>query len=596
MNRALLVLLLTTMPALYVYAAPQPPDSILLNGKLLVFKGVERNDGNGKPEFAEALAIQDGRIVFVGTSAEARKLAGPKTTVTDLDGRMVMPGIVDGHFHGTRSADCQMGYQGGTVEEVLAKLQACLDSPKQAAYKGTNVRFYATQFFGEAVVPAGRVLTRDDLDKLNTTRPIRLRNADGHKSWLNSRAIENSGIDEKTPVPPGGQIGRDAKGRPNGFFADMELENWGDTVPDTEAARVELVRRTIADANRMGITSVFVPGGGQDQVASWTTVQDEGGLTLRVNLGLSVDDFVHDSSDIAKLRKQVAELDGYRKYAKGLIAVSSVKVYCDGVMEYPAQTAAMLKPYNVNAGSRESPVWKPGTARGPDPACSDAKQGFIELDKAGWQIHVHAIGDRATREALDGFQAARDANGANDLRHTITHLQAIDAADIPRFPALGVIASMSLQWARRDAYSVDYTTGYIDDDVYQRFYPAFELWKAGAIVAGGSDYPVDPLLPMVQIETAVDHTGEAIPGVYSGALSPKEAVPDLLAVVKMHTINPAYEMHMERETGSIEVGKYADLVVLSQNLFAVPNERISETSIVQTILGGKVVYDATTAR
>ncbi len=136
---------------------------------------------------------------------------------------------------------------------------------------------------------------------------------------------------------------------------------------------------------------------------------------------------------------------------------------------------------------------------------------------------------------------------------------------------------MSLQWARRDGYSVDNTEGYIDDALYQRLYPAAELWRAGAIVAGGSDYPVDPLLPMVQIETAIDHTGEAVPGVYPGALSPREVVPDLLAVIKMHTINSAWQMHMERDMGSIEVGKYADLVVLSQNLFEVPTEQISDT-------------------
>ena len=229
--------------------------------------------------------------------------------------------------------------------------------------------------------------------------------------------------------------------------------------------------------------------------------------------------------------------------------MTSVKVYCDGVMEYPAQTAAMLAPYRVNAGTREHPDWRPGTVRGPEPACRDAKPGFVALDKAGWQIHVHAIGDRATREALDNFQAAREANGARDLRHTITHLQAIDAADIARFPALGVVASMSLQWARRDGYSVDNTEGYVDDELYQRMYPAAELWRAGAIVAGGSDYPVDPLLPMVQIETAIDHTGEAVPGVYPGALSLREVVPDLLAVIRMHTINSAWQMHMERDVG-----------------------------------------------
>jgi len=239
--------------------------------------------------------------------------------------------------------------------------------------------------------------------------------------------------------------------------------------------------------------------------------------------------------------------------------------------------------------------WRAGTATGPVPSCSDARQGFVELDKAGWQIHVHAIGDRATREALDDFQAALEQNGARDLRHTITHLEAIDATDVPRFARLGVIASMSLQWARRDAYTVNGTKGYIDDSLYERLFPAAELWRAGGLIAGGSDYPVDPLLPFVQIETAVDHTGEAVPGVFPGALSPREAIPDLLAVIKMHTINSAYQMHRERDFGSIEVGKQADLIVLSQNLFDVPTEKISDTKVLLTMLGGKVVYSSADA-
>ena len=587
------VALLAAQMALVADAQPAAPaDLILRNGRVLVFSGLERHDRADAPKFAQALAIRDGRIVYVGSNEQAGDFAGPRTEVTDLRGRMVMPGIVDGHFHGTRTTDCAMGYEGGTIPQVLAKLQTCLDRPDQAVHKGTNVGLYASQFFGDAILPSGTSLTRHDLDRLVTTRPILVRNADGHKFWMNSRAIENAGIDATTPVPLGGQIGRDANGVPNGFFADMDVGDWGETVEASEAELVERVRRTIADANRMGITSVFIPGGNQGQpIARWAKVQDAGGLSLRANLGLSAD-FVHETADLAELRKQVAALDEDRKYAKGLISVTSVKVYCDGVMEYPAQTAAMLKPYNVNAGSADKPVWRPGTSRGPDPACSNARQGFIELDKAGWQVHVHAIGDRATREALDNFEAARDANGARDLRHTITHLEAIDVADIARFPRLGVIASMSLQWARRDAYTVDNTVGYIDDALYERLFPAAELWRAGAIIAGGSDYPVDPLLPMVQIETALDHTGEAIPGVVPGALSPQEAIDDLLAVIKMHTINAAYQLHMDRDTGSIEVGKYADLIVLDHNLFEIPTERISETAVVTTMLGGKVVYSA----
>jgi len=570
-------------------ARPPEADTVLVNGRILVFEGVERNAGAGEPEFAQAVAIAGGRLVFIGQDRKAKRYVGPGTRVIDLGGRMVMPGIVDGHFHGTRLTDCDMGYAGGAVAEVLARLQACLDRSDQAGLKKTNVRMTATHLFGEAIVPPGTALTRYDLDRLDTTRPILVENADGHKFWMNSKAIDNARIDANTPAPSGGEIGRDAGGKPNGFFSDYEAGDWGQAVPVTEESKVEIVRRTNADANRMGITSVFVPGGGEDEIGQWAKVQDEGKLTLRANLGLSAS-FVHGSTDLADLRKKIAALNDFKRYARGLIEVTSVKVYCDGVMEHPAHTGAMLKPYNVNAGTPDKPVWRPGTSRGPDPSCSDARTGFVELDRAGWQIHIHAIGDRATRDALDNFQAALEQNGARDLRHTITHLEAIDEADVPRFARLGVIASMSLQWARRDAYTVSGTAGYIDDALYSRLFPAAELWRSGAIIAGGSDYPVDPLLPFVQIETAVDHTGEAVPGVFPGALSPGEVVPDRLAVIKMHTINSAYQMHRERDIGSIETGKYADLIVLSQDLFRIPVERISDTRVLLTMLGGTIVY------
>ena len=477
------------------------------------------------------------------------------------------------------------------MPQILARLQACLDRDDQKAFQGTNARFAASYFFGDAILPAGAPLTRDDLDRLATTRPILVRNADGHKFWMNSRAIANARIDEKTPDPAGGTIGRDAKGKPNGFFADYDAGDWGVKAPVTEASRLDLVRQTVQDANRAGITAVFIPGDGEDEIAQWARLQDEGGLTLRASIGLSAS-FVHDTAEAARLRERIAALGAYKRYAKGLIDVRSVKIYCDGVMEYPALTAAMLAPYRVNAGTREKPDWRPGTSRGPDPSCSAARPGFVALDAAGWQIHVHAIGDRATRDALDAFEAARQQNGDRDLRHTITHLEAIDEADVPRFGKLGVVASLSLQWARRDAYTVTGTEGYVEAGVYERLFPAAQLWRAGALIAGGSDYPVDPLRPFVQIETAVDRTGEAIPGVLPGALAPRGAISDLLAVVKMHTINAAAQMHQERAIGSLETGKQADLVVLDQNLFRVPTERISDTRVLLTMVGGRIAFDA----
>ena len=583
-------------------ARPRPADTVLLNGQVLVFKGIEVGDGRGgpaggatratgpDPEFAEAVAIAGGKIVFVGSSKKARARVGPATKVFDLGGRMVMPGIVDGHFHGTRPTDCGMGYEGGTIERILARLQACLDAPEQAEFRNTNTRFEANDFFGDSIEPAGTRLTARDLDRLETTRPVRVGNADGHKFWMNSRAMANAGIGRQTPDPPEGAIGRGADGAPDGFFADFEIPSWGDERPVTDAMRLEWAARTQADANRQGITSIVIPGSGEAEIAQWAALRDQGRMTVRADVGLSAS-FVRGNADAADLGRRIAALGDYRKFAGGLIAVDMVKVFCDGVIEFPAQTAAMLAPYRVNAGTPDRPEWRPGPSRGPDPSCADARPGFVALDRAGWQIHVHAIGDRAVRDALDNFEAARRANGARDLRHTITHLQVIDPADIPRFGRLGVVASMSLHWARRDGYSVNWTRGYIADELYDRMYPALDLWRTGAVVAGGSDYPVDPLLPFVQIETAITRTGEQVPGVFPGPLAAVEAIPDLLAVVRMHTINAAYEAHQETSRGSIEVGKDADLIVLDQNLFRIPPARISDTKVLLTMLGGRVVHD-----
>ena len=235
----------------------RPADTVLLNGEILLFEGVEQLGPGGPPpappKFAQALAITEGRIAWIGTTTEVRPHIGPGTKVVDLGGRMVMPGIIDGHFHGTRATDCHLGYEGGTVPQILARLQACLDRGDQVALKQTGTRFGATYFFGEAIEPPGTPLTRYDLDRLDTTRPVLVRNADGHKFWMNSRAIANASIDEKTPDPAGGTIGRDANRKPNGFFADYDIGDWGPKAPVTEEARLEVVRRTNADANRAGI-------------------------------------------------------------------------------------------------------------------------------------------------------------------------------------------------------------------------------------------------------------------------------------------------------------------------------------------------------
>ena len=535
------------------------------------------------------MAISGGRIVFTGEAAEAKRYVGPATKVIDLGGRMVMPGIVDGHFHGTRATDCHLGYEGGTVPQILARLQACLDRPDQAALKGTGTRFEATYLFGDAIEPPGTGLTRHDLDRLDTTRPILVRNADGHKFWMNTRAIANAGLDEKTPDSPGGTIGREAERRPDGFFADYEVGNWGPRAPVTDEARLELVRRTSADANRAGITTVFVPGDGEEEIAFWAKLRDEGQLTVRANVGLSAG-FVLDNPDPAILQQKIEALGAWKRYGKGNLEVTSVKIYCDGNMEYPALTAAMLAtiaatpaPPTRRSGSRERRGGPIPRAPRPDPASSrsTAPAGRSTCTRS-------ATGPPGTPSTTSRGRGRRTAAATSATRSRTSKRSTGRTSHASR----SSVSSRACRCNGRGATPTPRRARGVDRGRPLRAaVPRGGAVGGGALVAGGSDYPVDPLRPLVQIETAVDRTGEAVPGVFAGALAQGEAIDDLLAVVKMHTINAAAQLHHEREIGSLEVGKQADLVVLSQNLFKVPTEQISETRVLLTMMGGRVVFD-----
>jgi predicted amidohydrolase YtcJ len=573
-----------------------PADMVLVDGRMLLYGDDPINDQRAtKPAWAEAVAIRNGKIAAIGSTWEIRKHIGPATKVVNLQGKMLMPGIVDGHYHGQGVVQCNMGYDGGKISEVLAKLQACLDRPDEAQYEGTNKLLVANYLFSEAITEddgtTPHALTRHDLDQLDTTRPIRVAHWDFHRYWTNTKAIEIAGITAATPDPPDGTIGREAGNVPNGFFSDYDAD-FGEPIPVTPERRVDALAETFDNAIGHGVTQVFLPGGGQGSLPRLKALQDQGRLKLRVNAGLTAG-FVRGNNDAADLDARIEALRAFKnQYETDRIKVNAVKVFCDGVAEAPAQTAAMLAPYNINTGTPQAPVWTPGTWRGEEPSCADAQLGFTKLDAEGWQIHVHGIGDRAVRDSLDNFEAAQQANGPSDLRHTITHLEFIDRDDVPRFHELGVVASMSLQWARRDGLTVDASEGYIEPARLDRAYPARDLWRAGAVIAGGSDHPVDPLIPMVAIETAVDRTGEDIPGVYPGAFNPNQGISSVFAAIKMHTVNSAYQLHTDDTTGSIEVGKDADLIVLDQNLLEIPVERISETNVLVTMVDGEMVLGA----
>lgn len=579
---------------------PRHADTVFVNGKVLLYKKRDR--------WARAVAVRDGVITYVGGNRGVARLVGPDTRVIDLHRRMLMPGMVDGHAHGQGFVACSMGFAGGTIEQVLGKLKACLLRPDQLGMLKSNLRLTASSIYLQSLLPAGTRLTRDVLDRLSaapeddefgtgTTRPIVVRDSGGHEFSTNSQAIANAGIDASTPDPPGGFIGRDANGVPNGLFADFSAD-WGTSPPAPPDATYLSRAQNVAEASSKGITSYLRPGGNVEDLEVWKRIADDGKLTVRINQALSASDAVRGENDPAALDAFVAGIDGARRafddYASpsspGEIHVDTVKIFCDGVAEFPSQTAAMLQPYNVNVGTTEAPVWAPGTNRGEDPSCEDATAGFVALDRAKWSIHVHSLGNRSARVALDNFGAARRSNGSWDSRHTITHLEFVHPFDMRRFGRLGVVASMTLNWAGRDAYTVDAVEGYLDPSVMRTIYAARSLQRGGAVLAGGSDWPVTPLVPWRQIEMAITREYDpAEPGVeYEGKLNPSEALSRLDAL-KMHTRGGAHQLHLN--AGAIAKGRLADLIVLDRNVMRIPQTDIENTKVLMTMLGGRVVWE-----
>ena len=265
-------------------------------------------------------------------------------------------------------------------------------------------------------------------------------------------------------------------------------------------------------------------------------------------------------------------------------------MFFDGVIEKPTHTAALIKPYRENVGTAEDPHWVPSDYSGPTYFEPDlANAGIAALDAAGWQVHIHAIGDRAVRTALDAFEHARDVNGALDHRHTIAHIELANPDDFPRFAELGVLGCMQLQWAELDSYTVDYTKPYIGAKRWRWLYPSGSIVEAGGMITGGSDWPVDPLIPFRQIEMTVNRTGDEIYPYYPGPLHTEEDLPRRFAL-RMHTAHSAYQLHQENETGSIEVGKKADVIVLDRDVERVALTDVSTTEVLLTLVDGDTVH------
>ena len=544
---------------------------------------------------AEALAIRAGRIVYVGSNQGLAPYIGPATINVNLGGHFLMPGLVDGHMHpleaGTALLKCNLDYEALTVAEFQRRVQACLD---QSISREPDGWLEVVNWFQESMRPAGVKTTRATLDVLKTKRPIIVHSSFGHTVLANSRALALAKITAGTPDPVGGKIWRDATGQPAGLLEDAAFQVFRALVPrPTAEQNIQAATAALKAMNQQGVTSFLDAVGAPENLAAFAAVRRGGKLTARAHFAPLI-----EPAEAGRLDAAVARVVSLRRqYDEGEIGrapgitVRNAKLFLDGVIAAPALTGAMLEPYRQNAGTAGQPQWMPGTSRGPAvyfPAEALANV-LAALGRAGIDPHMHADGDGAVAAALDGIAALRKALPAADVRPAIAHDEIVARADMPRFKSLGAIPVLSFQWEKPAGDTLG-LKDYFGPERMKILEPAGLLAAAGARIAFGSDWPVDKLDEWFALKVGVTRTNAPdAPPEYRGKLGEDPGL-SREAVLRAATINGAYELHEDDQTGSLEIGKLADLIVLDRNPLTVPAEEFARTTVLETVVGGVVVY------
>jgi predicted amidohydrolase YtcJ len=479
---------------------------------------------------------------------------------------MVVPGFQDAHVHpisaGIEANACNLN----GLEDVDAYIAAI----KKYADAHPDEPWITGGGWSMAAFGPGALARRELIDAVVSDRPVFLYSQDGHTTWANSKALEIAGITNETPDPPDGRIDRDPKtGAAVGSLQEGASSLVAAKIPPvSDAQRADGLRYAVKYLNALGITAVQDASVNEEDLGTYRNLDDGGELSLHVvgSIWWERDKGLEQIEDIKRLRAE---------FTKGHIDARTVKIMQDGVMEN--YTAAMLEPYLVPDKTKGIPMVEP----------EKLKEAVTKLDAEGFQVHFHAIGDAAIRQSLDAVEAARTANGDLGHRHHISHLELIDRADIPRFKALGVIANFQPLWAMNDDYVTELTIPFIGPERAQNLYPIASVAKSGGMLAFGSDWSVSSPNPFEQMETAVTRL-EALGGT-TEPLLPDEAI-SLAEALDAFTINAAYVNRLEKDAGSIEVGKRADLAVLDRNLFDTAPAELSDTRVLVTLFEGKAVH------
>lgn len=528
---------------------------------------------------ASAVAVRGGRIVAVGH--DVGDLIGSKTEVVDLAGRMLVPGFQDAHVHpvwgGLDLLRCTLSDVHGQ-DATLAAVRAYADAHPEVEWilgGGWSMSDYP-----------GGTPRADALDSVVPDRPAFLMNRDGHGAWVNSRALELAGIDASTPDPADGRIERDADGRPSGTLHEGAMGLVKPLLPEDSAeTMVEAVLAGQRYLHERGVTAwqdaaVGDYGDAGNPGPAYLAAAERGLLTARVVGALWF--------ERGRGAEQIPELIERRDlWRAGRFHARSVKIMQDGVPEN--FTASMLEPYRDAHGHHDLGDGIPFFPR------EVLMEAVPALDAAGFQVHFHAIGDRAVRYCLDAVEEAIRCNGRGDNRHHIAHLQVVHPDDVPRFRALGVAANMQSLWAALEPQMVELTLPFLGEERAAWQYPFGDLLRSGAVLAAGSDWSVSTPNPLAAIHVAVNRL--AAPGQEEDEYEvflPEQRI-DLASSLTAYTAGSAWVNHLDHETGTIEEGKLADLVVLDRDPFAAPSEEIGLTRVLQTFVEGEQVFAASEA-
>jgi predicted amidohydrolase YtcJ len=539
---------------------------------------------SGRP--ASAIAVVGGRIEAIGNAGDPdiQDLMGPATEVVDLRGRALLPGFQDAHVHPAFAGITMLGCNligAASLDDALARISDfARQHPDREWIAGSGWRM---EWF------PGGIPDRQTLDAVTGGRPAYLSNRDGHGAWASTRALELAGIDARTPDPVDGRIERELDGGPQGTLHEGAANLVGVLLPplsvEERLAGLLLARQHM---HARGITAWqdAIVGdylGSPDPLPVYLAAAASGQLTARVEGALWW--------DRTRGGEQLPDILARRERGRGpRFRANTVKIMQDGVAEN--FTAGMIEPYHDPAGCHDH-------GSGLSYVDPEALRGYVtQLDALGFQVHLHAIGDRAVREALDAIEAARTANRPgqgehrSDNRHHIAHLQVVHPADVPRFAALDVTANMQGLWAAHEPQMDELTIPFIGPERTQRQYVFGDLLRSGARLAAGSDWAVSSANPLRACHVAVNRSLPGATGTQAEPFLPNQRL-DLAEALAAYTIGSAYVNHLDDQTGSIERGKLADLVVLDRDPFAHPAAEIGSTGILATYVQGEPVYLAT---